>query len=265
MMGEHIRALKRGRWNHAIDCGDETVDPLADDASPVARVRRSYRPEFVAGAEVVEVVTHRERTFPADEVVARAYSRIADPALAAMFRDSESFAEWCTTGRPEAAPGAFAAGAAATPPVARPAAAASGGAAPRARAKPARPAKAKAKREAEGPAHGAKGGGQGAPAPEARGEEGGPRTGEARQVAARARDVGEAPLRGDAQRPGDASCATWAHIDAASRNCSITAMPIAQARNTASASIHGLKPSSPFASKRGARCSAGFLRSIRRK
>ncbi len=145
MMGEHIRALKRGRWNHAIDCGDETVVHLADEASPSLAVRRSYRPEFVAGAEVVEVVTHRERTFPADEVVARAYSRIGDPALAAMFRSSESFAAWCTTGRPEAAPGAFAAGAAATPPVARPAAAASGGAAPRARAKPARPAKAKAK------------------------------------------------------------------------------------------------------------------------
>jgi hypothetical protein len=157
MMGEHIRALKRGRWNHAIDCGDETVVHLADEASPSLAVRRSYRPEFVAGAEVVEIVTHRERTFPADEVVARAYSRIGDPALAAMFRSSESFAAWCTTGRPAAAPGAFAAEAAPTPPVARPTAPASGAAAFRARAKPAksarpaksakpaRPAKAKAK------------------------------------------------------------------------------------------------------------------------
>lgn len=151
MMGEHIRALKRGRWNHAIDCGDETVVHLADEASPSLAVRRSYRPEFVAGAEVVEVVTHRERTFPADEVVARAYSRIGDPALAAMFRSSESFAAWCTTGRPAAAPGAFAAGAAAPPPVARTAAAASGAAAPRARAKPARPARpAKAKPKPKG-------------------------------------------------------------------------------------------------------------------
>ena len=98
MVGEHIRALRRGRWMHAIDCGDETVIHLADDGSPSA-VRRSYRPEFVSGAETVEVVRHRERTFPADEVVARAYSRIADPALAAMFGDSESFAEWCATGR----------------------------------------------------------------------------------------------------------------------------------------------------------------------
>ncbi len=106
MVGEHIRALKSGRWNHAIDCGDETVIHLAEDGlSPGApRVRRSYRPEFVSGADVVEIVTHRERTFPAGEVVARAYSRISESALGAMFRDSEAFAEWCTTGRLPAPP-----------------------------------------------------------------------------------------------------------------------------------------------------------------
>lgn len=104
MIGDHIRTLKAGRWTHAIDCGDETVIVLADDAAQSPRVRRSYRPEFVAGADTVEVVRHRERTFPAEEVVARAYSRISDPALAAMFRDSEAFAEWCITGRLPAAP-----------------------------------------------------------------------------------------------------------------------------------------------------------------
>jgi hypothetical protein len=99
MVGEHIRALKGGRWIHAIDCGDETVLHLAEDASP-PRVRRAYRPEFVAGAESVEHVTHRERTFPPAEVVRRAYSRASDPTLAAMFGDSLAFAQWCTTGRP---------------------------------------------------------------------------------------------------------------------------------------------------------------------
>lgn len=99
MVGEHIRALKGGRWIHAIDCGDETVLHLAEDQTP-RRVRRAYRPEFVSGAETVERVTHRERTFPPKEVVRRAYSRAADATLAAMFRDSEAFAAWCTTGRP---------------------------------------------------------------------------------------------------------------------------------------------------------------------
>jgi hypothetical protein len=98
MVGEHIRALKGGRWIHAIDCGDETVLHLVEDVAP-PRVRRAYRPEFVAGAACVEHVTHRERTFAPKEVVRRAYSRATDPALATMFRDSEAFAEWCTSGR----------------------------------------------------------------------------------------------------------------------------------------------------------------------
>jgi hypothetical protein len=98
MVGEHIRILKDGRWIHAVDCGDETVLHLSEE-SPPPRVRRAYRPEFVAGASTVEVVTHRERTFPAKEIVKRAYSRASDPALASMFRDSEAFVEWCATGR----------------------------------------------------------------------------------------------------------------------------------------------------------------------
>lgn len=152
MVGEHIRARKGGSWNHAIDCGDETVIHLAGDSSGTSRVLRSYRPEFVAGAEVVEVVTHRERTFPPDEVVARAYSRIAEPALAAMFRDSEAFADWCATGRLPAGPRDVAVSApipAAAPPEAARAApgAARAAARPRApsRRTPARKAKVKAR------------------------------------------------------------------------------------------------------------------------
>lgn len=101
MIGDHIRARKGGRWTHAIDCGDETVLFLRDDAGipPADRIARSYRPEFVAGADTVEVVTHRERVYPPRQVVARAYSRTRDAALAAMFRDSEAFAEWCKSGR----------------------------------------------------------------------------------------------------------------------------------------------------------------------
>jgi hypothetical protein len=102
MIGKHIRALRKGRWSHAIDCGDETVIQL-EDGGGAARVRRSYRPEFVSGAELVEVVPHREATFSREEVVARAYSLMGDPAAAAQFRDSESFAEWCATGQLEVA------------------------------------------------------------------------------------------------------------------------------------------------------------------
>ena len=59
-----------------IDCGDATVIHLLDDPAlpPADRVQRSYRPEFVAGADGVEVVTHRERVYSPRQVVARAYS-----------------------------------------------------------------------------------------------------------------------------------------------------------------------------------------------
>ncbi|HEX9308378.1 MAG TPA: hypothetical protein VF894_12855 [Anaeromyxobacter sp.] len=155
MVGEHIRALKGGRWVHAIDCGDETVLHLVEEATP-PRVRRAYRPEFVAGAQAVELVTHRERTYPGKEVVRRAYSRASDPALATMFGDSEAFAEWCKTGRSSGqlnvaleVPGVGPAPAAPPKPAAtNPSAKAKR--APKAKAKPA--AKPKAKRAAAKPA-----------------------------------------------------------------------------------------------------------------
>lgn len=143
MIGEHIRAMKGGRWQHAIDCGDETVLHLAEEAPPPVRVRRSYRPDFLVGAEPVEVVVHRERTFSPEDVVARAYSRAADPALAVMFKDSEAFAEWCMTGRLPATPPNLALSVPGVPAKA-PAAARRGAARakPSSRAKPARGAPA---------------------------------------------------------------------------------------------------------------------------
>jgi hypothetical protein len=100
MIGDHIRISRGGRWLHGIDCGDATVLHAAD-AAPQApcRIRRSYRPDLEAGADAVEVVVHRARVYGPEAVVARAFSRAADPALAAMFADSEAFAFWCKTGR----------------------------------------------------------------------------------------------------------------------------------------------------------------------
>jgi hypothetical protein len=103
MVGDHIRALRAGRWTHAIDLGDNTVlaasEPAADGAGDGERIRRLYRPHFEEGADSVEVVTHRERTYAGKVVAARAFSRLREPALAIMFRDSEAFAAWCKTGR----------------------------------------------------------------------------------------------------------------------------------------------------------------------
>lgn len=99
MIGQHIRALRGGRWVHAIDCGDETVIDLDGEGGSQPRVRRSYRPEFVSRAEVVEVVAHRAPRFAPEEVVARAYSLVGDAALGARFTDGAAFATWCATGR----------------------------------------------------------------------------------------------------------------------------------------------------------------------
>jgi len=107
MLGDHIRALKGGTWLHGIDLGDQRVLHLAEDPglAPGDRLRRVYKPEFTAGAARVELVVHRERTYPARAVVARAWSRFMDPSVVAMFRDSEAFAAWCKIGRlPEVAP-----------------------------------------------------------------------------------------------------------------------------------------------------------------
>jgi hypothetical protein len=106
MLGDHIRALKNGRWTHAIDLGDQRVLFLIDrpNLPPADRLRRVYRPDFTAGASRVELVVHRERTYPAKAVVARAWSRFMDPSVVAMFADSEQFAAWCKIGRlPEVA------------------------------------------------------------------------------------------------------------------------------------------------------------------
>jgi hypothetical protein len=105
MLGDHIRALKDGRWLHAIDLGDQRVLYLVETPglAPGDRLRRVYRPEFTAGAARVELVVHREPAYQSKAVVARAWSRFMDPSVIAMFRDSEAFAAWCKIGRlPEA-------------------------------------------------------------------------------------------------------------------------------------------------------------------
>lgn len=110
MLGDHIRALKDGRWLHGIDLGDQRVLYLAEapGLAPGDRLRRVYRPEFTAGASKVELVVHREPAYPAKAVVARAWSRFMDPSVVSMFRDSEAFAAWCKIGRlPESTPAAL--------------------------------------------------------------------------------------------------------------------------------------------------------------
>jgi len=93
--GDHVRARRGGAWDHAIDVGDRTVIRFVPGAG---YQRRGYA-DFTAGADRVEVMVHRERVFRPPLVVARAFSRFAESAYAAMFRLAEQFAVWCKTGR----------------------------------------------------------------------------------------------------------------------------------------------------------------------
>jgi hypothetical protein len=93
--GDHIRITKGGGSEHAIDVGDRTVIHFATGKG----VRRSRLAALASDGARVEVVTHRERVFPRKQVVARAFSRFAESAYAAMFQDSEAFAIWCKSGK----------------------------------------------------------------------------------------------------------------------------------------------------------------------
>ncbi|HSB19920.1 MAG TPA: hypothetical protein VLD85_07940, partial [Anaeromyxobacteraceae bacterium] len=93
--GDHVRARRGGAWDHAIDVGDRTVIRFV----PGAGFERCEYGDFVAGADRVEVVVHRERVFRPSLVVARAFSRFAEAAYAGMFRSPGQFAVWCKTDR----------------------------------------------------------------------------------------------------------------------------------------------------------------------
>lgn len=99
-LGDHVRALADGEYRHAIDCGDRTVLFLARNDAGRPEVRRALAADFAAGAERVEAVVHREPVHAPRAVVARAFSRVRDPAAALCFATSEAFAVWCLTGRP---------------------------------------------------------------------------------------------------------------------------------------------------------------------
>lgn len=98
-LGDHVRALAGGEYRHAIDCGDRTVLFLARDGAGRSEVRRALAADFAFGAERVEAMVHREPVYAPRAVVARAFSRLRDPAAALSFATSEAFAAWCLTGR----------------------------------------------------------------------------------------------------------------------------------------------------------------------
>ena len=169
-LGEHLRILIGGRFDHAVDCGDRTVLHLAfaeERGHPA--VKRSLLRDFTGGAERVEVVRHGTRTYAPKMVVSRAFSKLGDSTAWAMFPTAEHFVSWCLTGQAPVLPSEpgvpFTEGAPAPEVTALakvPAALPPAKAAPRPARKKARPAKVAAKAKAARPAKRAK------PAPKAK-------------------------------------------------------------------------------------------------
>lgn len=93
--GDHIRVYRRLYWHHGIDAGDGTVIHLSGEPgqSAQARVQRVCLESFLRGG-TGRTVTHR-RQLPADEVMARAGSRLGETGYHLLFKNCEHFARWC--------------------------------------------------------------------------------------------------------------------------------------------------------------------------
>jgi hypothetical protein len=138
-LGDHLRVNRNGVLDHAIDCGDGTVIRFVPaSGGGWAEVRRARLLDFAAGAERVEVVKYPSLVYPADMVVARAFSRLGESAAGTMFGGPEHFATWCMNGQAPVRPLPGPSPASPPPPPAEPPAAAPPRpAAPKAAARPA--------------------------------------------------------------------------------------------------------------------------------
>ena len=97
--GDHLRVWRRGYWHHGIDCGDGTVihytGELFNRAN--AAIRRTSIEHFAKGGTVRRV--RAESAFEAEDIIARAESRLQEMRYSPVFNNCEHFARWCTSGK----------------------------------------------------------------------------------------------------------------------------------------------------------------------
>lgn len=98
--GDHVYVrLRRGlaRYtHHGIDCGDGTVIHYAGDRGSVRHVERTTWAAFAVDSSVL--VRRHRRALSADEVVAKAESRLGADGYHLVWNNCEHFATWCSTG-----------------------------------------------------------------------------------------------------------------------------------------------------------------------
>lgn len=90
--------------HHGIDCGDGHVIHFQGPDPLRARIVRSDRETFCAGAELrvqrdADPVEAAGANASADAIVARAESRLGMGGYDLLFNNCEHFATWCRTGR----------------------------------------------------------------------------------------------------------------------------------------------------------------------
>ena len=96
--GDHIKVRRKLYTHHGIDLGDERVIHLPAEPGRLAdtRIQITSLRNFLRGGEL-KVVRHEEG-LPADEVVARAASRLDESGYHLLFNNCEHFARWCACG-----------------------------------------------------------------------------------------------------------------------------------------------------------------------
>lgn len=98
--GDHLKVQRIGYTHHGIDCGDGTVIHYTGEVGQKkdARVARTTLRTFLDKATDFEIVRY-SRSFPVEEVIARAESRIDERGYALLWNNCEHFARWCVTDR----------------------------------------------------------------------------------------------------------------------------------------------------------------------
>lgn len=104
--GDHLVVSKGLYTHHGIYVGSNQVIHYAGLSSCMeqgaSKVQISDLDVF-SGGLTTRIRLHDRATYPADEIVSRAYSRLSEDKYHAIFNNCEHFAHWCVEGESESA------------------------------------------------------------------------------------------------------------------------------------------------------------------
>lgn len=97
--GQHIRVKRVGYYHHGIDIGKRRVIHFTGEpgSKSDASILETGIADILDGGEL-EIVEYAE-SFPINEIVERAKSRLGETKYNLAFNNCEHFARWCVTGQ----------------------------------------------------------------------------------------------------------------------------------------------------------------------